>query len=225
MTHLGKQTKHRNKFYKSHARNDIRLGINKCACQGRQDMADEEILNLILNREEKGLSFLAEKYEKLLIYIAAGILGSRIRDVEECVNDTYLKFWNNAKTYDMAKASMATYLKVIIRNTAINRLRDLKRHEDKAHNEDFLDIAATYADSKQNIENKIENKEKAQHLSRIIASLKEKDKELILRKYFYVQSSKVIAEAMNMTVTAVDSRLSRLRVKMKNQFDALYSQD
>lgn len=186
-------------------------------------MTDEEILTLILNNEEKGLSFLAEKYEKLLIYIAAGILGNRIRDVEECVNDTYLKFWKNAGTYDMKKASMAAYLKVIVRNTAINRLRDIRRHEEKAHREDFTDIAATYADIGQNIENKIENKEKAEYLSKVIASLQDKDRELVLRKYFYVQSSKIIAEAMNMTVTAVDSRLSRLRTKMKTQFDKLYS--
>lgn len=186
-------------------------------------MTDEEILALIQNGDEKGLVFLAEKYEKLLIYIAAGILGSRVRDVEECVNDTYLKFWRNASIYDITKASMATYLTVIVRNTAINRLRDLKRHEDKAHNEDFIDIAAAYADAAQNIENQIESKEKAEHLNRIIASLPDKDRELVLRKYFYVQSSKLIAEAMNMTVTAVDSRLSRLRVKMKKQFDELYS--
>lgn len=186
-------------------------------------MTDKEMLELILKDEEKGLSFLAEKYEKLLIYIVAGILGNRIRDVEECVNDTYLKFWRNAKTYDMEKASITTYLKVIARNTAINRLRDIRRHEEKTYSEDFTDIAAAYADFGQNIENKIENKEKAEHLGKVIALLQDKDRELILRKYFYAQSSKVIADAMNMTVTAVDSRLSRLRVKMKVKFDNFYS--
>lgn len=190
--------------------------------KGGCNLTDKEILDLILKDEEKGLSFLAEKYEKLLIYIVAGILGNRTRDVEECVNDTYLKFWRNARTYDMEKASVATYLKVIARNTAINRLRDIRRHEEKTYSEDISDIAAAYSDFNQNIENKIENKEKAEHLSKVIALLQDKDRELILRKYFYTQSSKVIADAMNMTVTAVDSRLSRLRIKMKTKFDKLY---
>lgn len=186
-------------------------------------MTDEEILDLILKDDESGLSILAEKYERLLIYIVAGILGSRIMDIEECVSDTYLKFWKNAGTYDMQKASIATYLKVIARNTALNRLRDLRRHEERTYSEDFSDVAATYADYSQNIENKIAGKQKVEHLNEVIAALPKKDRELVLRKYYYVQSSKVIAGAMSMTVTAVDSRLSRLRTKMRIQFEDLES--
>lgn len=186
-------------------------------------MTDNEILELILNRDELGLSLLTKKYEKLLIYIITGILGNRIRDIEECVSDTYLKFWKNADTYDIKKASMATYLKIIARNTALNRLRDLKRHEDRTQNGDFSELAASYADCNQNIENQIAGKEQVKHLNQVIAALSEKDKELVIRKYFYLQPSKIIAQAMSMTVTAVDSRLSRLRTKMKNSFEELES--
>lgn len=186
-------------------------------------MTDEEILEQILQQKESGLSMLAEKYEKLLVYIAGNILGSRTRDIEECVNDTYLKFWRNAEQFDMAKASMGTWLKVIVRNTALNRLRDIRRHEENLHTEDFTDIAAAYADCSQNIENQIAGKEQTKHLSEVIAALPERDKELVLRRYFYLQSSKTIARAMMMTVTAVDSRLSRLRTKMKRSFDELES--
>jgi RNA polymerase sigma-70 factor (ECF subfamily) len=49
--------------------------------------------------------------------------------------------------------------------------------------------------------------------------LNKKDHELVIRRYFYLQSSKDIAIAMKMTVTAVDSRLSRLRNKMKQDFE------
>lgn len=186
-------------------------------------MTDQDILMLVLNKDESGLNLLAERYEKLLVYIVAGILGSRVRDIEECVNDTYLKFWKNAEAFDMEKASLSTYLKVIARNTALNRLRDIRRHEDKTHGEDFSDIAAAYADYSQNIENQIARKEKVEHLNKVIASLPDADRELVIRKYFYVQSSKVIAQAMSMTVTAVDSRLSRLRTRMKIAFEDLSS--
>lgn len=182
-------------------------------------MTDEEILTLICKKNELGLSMMAEKYEKLLIYIAAGILGNHVRDIEECVNDTYLKFWRNAENYDMNQASLPTYLKVIVRNTAINKLRDLKRHEEKLYSEDVSDIADAVTDHNQNIENQMVRKENVKKLNAVIASLPDKDRELVIRKYFYLQSSKMIAKAMNMTVTAVDSRLSRLRTKVKNVFD------
>lgn len=188
-------------------------------------MTDEEIVELILQQNETGLSMLAEKYEKLLIYIATAILGNRIRDIEECVNDTYLKLWRNIEHYDMKKASLRTWLKVIVRNTALNRLRDIKKHEENLHIEDFSDIAAAYADCNQNIENQITGKEQTKHLNEVIIALSRRDRDLVLRRYFYLQSSKTIAKAMDMTINAVDSKLSRLRIKMKRSFDELESEE
>lgn len=115
-------------------------------------MKDEAIINLIYEKNELGLLKLADKYEKLLFHIAAGILGSRSRDIEECVNDTYLKLWNHIERYDMEKASLKTYLKVIVRNTAINKLRDLSKREERELPEDISEIARYYIDHKQSVE-------------------------------------------------------------------------
>lgn len=187
--------------------------------EGGLNLKDEAIINLIYDKNELGLSKLADKYEKLLIHIAKSILGSRSRDIEECVNDTYLKIWNHIEQYDMEKASLKTYLKIILRNTAINKLRDLSRREESELPDDISDIAKYYIDNSQNVEGKVFSKENIKQLSNIIGHLKEIDKELVIRKYFYLQSSKDIAKATKMTVTAVDSRLSRLRIKMKKEFE------
>lgn len=187
--------------------------------KGGLNLKDEAILDLIYEKNELGLSKLADKYEKLLIHIAKSILGSRSRDIEECVNDTYLKIWNHIEQYDIEKASLKTYLKIILRNTAINKLRHLNRREEIELPDDISDIAKYYIDNNQNVEGKVFSKEDIVQLSNIISHLKEIDKELVIRKYFYLQSSKDIAKATKMTVTAVDSRLSRLRSKMKKEFE------
>lgn len=183
-------------------------------------MKDEAIITLMYDKDEYGLICLREKYEKLLIYIASGILGSRNQDVEECVNDTYLKIWNHAEQFDMNKASLKTYLKVIVRNTAINKLRDLSRREEKELSADVSELALSYVDYTQNVEKKIIGKEDIKRLNEVIEGLNKKDRELVIRKYFYLQSSKDISKAMKMTVTAIDSRLSRLRSKMKQEFQS-----
>ncbi|MGN6714701.1 RNA polymerase sigma factor [Anaerocolumna jejuensis] len=182
-------------------------------------MKDEAIVNLLFEKNEIGLFKLAEKYEKLLIHIAGTILGERKEDIEECVNDTYMKLWKHIERYDMERASLKTYLKVIVRNTAINKLRDLSRREGMVYKEDFSDIAQYYIDQSQNVENQVFRKEDILLLNEIIKELNKKDRELVLRRYYYLQSSKDIACAMKMSVTAVDSRLSRLRNKMKLTFD------
>lgn len=182
-------------------------------------MKDEAIVSLLYEKNEIGLLKLSEKYEKLLIHIAATILGGRNQDIEECVNDTYMKLWKHIRNYDMEKASLKTYLKVIVRNTAINKLRDLSRREGMEYKEDFSDIAQCFIDQNQNVENQLFRKEDILLLNEVIKELDQKDRELVLRRYYYLQSSKDIAKAMRMTVTAVDSRLSRLRGKMKSTFD------
>lgn len=182
-------------------------------------MKDEAIVNLLYEKNDLGLLKLSEKYEKLLIHIAGTILGGRWEDIEECVNDTYMKLWKHIENYDMEKASLKTYLKVIIRNTAINKLRDLSRREGMEYKEDFSDIAQYYIDQSQNVENQVFGKEDILLLKEVIKELDKKDRELVLRRYYYLQSSKDIAKAMKMTVTAVDSRLSRLRNRMKLTFD------
>ena len=187
--------------------------------KGGYDLKDQKIINLILEGNELGFIKLANKYEKLLFYIAKSILGNRIEDVEECVNDTYLKLWNNIDKYDSDKASLKTYLIIIVRNTAINKLRDLSKHEKNQISDDITDIAKYYIDNKQNLEKSIFDKEDLSKLNTLIKNLKSVDQEIIIRKYFYLQSSKHIARVMDMTVTAVDSRSSRTRKILQKEFE------
>ena len=181
-------------------------------------MSDREIMELIKNGDEAGLRILVERYEKLLVYLIGGVLGERSRDVEECVNDTWLKFWKHAAEFDLERASIVTYLKVIARNTALNRLRDVKRHEDRRLQGDISEFADSCEDAGQNVESEMLRKEHMARLNEAIAAMPDKERELMLRKYYYLQSSKTIAEAMGMSVNAVDSKLSRLRSKMREEF-------
>ena len=181
-------------------------------------MTEEEIIDLIRRQDDAGMSALAERFEKLLFYIVRGILGSRQDDIEECVNDTYLKIWRNVERYDFERASLATWLKVIARNTALNRLRDVRRHEEQCCSGELSELADTVADARQNVENQIVRKEQAARLNEVVRRLPDRERELMLRKYFYLQSSKTIASSMGMTVNAVDTRLSRLRSSVREEY-------
>ena len=135
---------------------------------GGEKLRDNKIVKLIKNQEEEGLKALSEKYEKLLVYIATGILGNNREDIEECVNDTYLKVWKHIEDFDFQKASFKTYLSVIVRNTSINRLRKISKIEGMAQKEELSDLAAEYVDQKQNVELSMEHKENMEVLNRII---------------------------------------------------------
>ena len=175
-------------------------------------------LKLLINKDEKALYKLSGKYDKLLSYIISNIVGNRPEDVEECLNDTYFKVWKNAHKIDLKKASLKTYLKYVARNTAINRIRDLSKDEIMLEHGDAEEMLKNYVSISKGPEDRAMIEEDVNLLKNILDDLKPREKELVIRKYFYIQSSKVIAQEMNMEVTTVDSYLSRLRKKMKKEF-------
>lgn len=180
---------------------------------------DQEIVKLLAERDEKAIELMAERYEKLIRYIAVTILQHRETAVEECINDVYLKIWTHGGGYDYEKASFKTYLKAITRNTALNHLRKLKRLEELEGMDESDTLQSEYIDHSQNLEQKMIFQEEVQALNKILHDLKKKDRELVLRRFYYLQSTKHIAAAMGMSENAVDSKLSRLRKKIKKHYE------
>jgi ECF subfamily RNA polymerase sigma-24 factor len=55
-------------------------------------MQDETIISLYFKRAEEAITATKDKYGRLLVSIAYGILKN-MEDAKECENDTYLKTW------------------------------------------------------------------------------------------------------------------------------------
>ncbi len=180
---------------------------------------DDDIVELLAQRDQRGIELMIERYEKLIRYIAATILPDRDTYVEECVNDVYMKLWTHGAQYDEEQASFKTYLKAITRNTALNYRKKLGRLEEVEHTDDADTLLEEYIDYSQNPEQAVIVREEIVVLNQIIRSLKKKDREIILRRFYYLQSTSQIAEAMELSETAVDSRISRLRKKMKKSYE------
>lgn len=180
---------------------------------------DQDIVKLLEERDEKAIELMAQRYEKLIRYIAVTVLQHRETAVEECINDVYLKVWNSGSSYDYEKASFKTYLKAITRNAALNHLRKMKRLEELEGLDESDTLQSEYIDHSQNLEQKMIFQEEVQALNIILHNLKKKDRELVLRRFYYLQSTRQIAAAMEMSENAVDSKLSRLRKKIKKHYE------
>lgn len=180
---------------------------------------DNEIVELLKKKDQRSIELIAEKYERLIRYIAVTILKNRETSVEECINDVYLNIWTHGGQFDFEKASFKTYLKAITRNAALNHLRKLKRLEELEGMDEADTLQSEYIDYSQNVEQQMIFREEVQALNRILSELKKKDKELVLRRFYYLQSTKHIAAAMGMSENAVDSKLSRLRKKIQKRYE------
>ena len=180
---------------------------------------DRYIIKLLTEKDQKAINLIEEKYEKLIRYIAGTILYQRESDIEECINDVYMKLWMHGSGYDYEKASLKTYIKVITRNTALNHLRTIRSQEENVEYGETGEILDAYIDYRQNPERDVIHKENIEALQGIFSKFKKKDKELVMRRFYYMQSTRQIALAMNMTENAVDSKLSRIRKKIKGHME------
>lgn len=185
---------------------------------------DQDIIDLLAAKDQRGIERIAERYERLIRYIAATILGDRKTEVEECVNDVYLKLWEHGIQYDQTKASFKTYLKAVTRNTALNHLRRLHRLEELEGMDEADTLRSEYIDYYNSPEQKMIFEEEVQALNRVLKSLKKKDRELVLRRFYYLQSTEQIARGMGMSRNAVDSKMSRLRKKIRKRYNFSESQ-
>ena len=85
-------------------------------------MEDRELVELLVQREERGADELLRLHGPLLRYIIAPILPDP-REREECLNDVVMRVWDRIGQYSPERGSFPAWLSAVARNTARNRLR------------------------------------------------------------------------------------------------------
>jgi len=93
----------------------------------REQKATEEAdwIRRIGNGDADALSLLHGRYSGLLTALANRVLNN-LSDAEEVLQEAFIQVWNQAARYDTRRSSVSTWLVLIIRSRAIDRLRSRK---------------------------------------------------------------------------------------------------
>ena len=83
---------------------------------------DSDLLARIAAGETYALDQLFDRYSGLLTALARRVLHDP-SDAEEIVQEVFLQVWNQAGRYDRSRSSVSTWLVLITRSRAIDRLR------------------------------------------------------------------------------------------------------
>ena len=83
---------------------------------------DGALIRRVANGDESALSELYDRYAGLLLALARRIL-TRQSDAEEVLQEVFLQVWNQAGRYDTRRSAVSTWLVLITRSRAIDRLR------------------------------------------------------------------------------------------------------
>ena len=157
----------------------------------------------------EALEKLMTHYDGMLRYIAGGILD-RPQDREDCLAQVRLKLWESRARYDPARSSPATWLTALCRSAAVDHLRRLRRQESG-------ELPETHPDPAPGPEEQLLQKERIQALERALNALPARDRNLVYRKYYYLQSTARMAAELGLTERAVEGKLYRIRRKLQKQ--------
>lgn len=170
-------------------------------------MQESEILELLKNQEEQGMEELLRHYGPLIRYVIKPILKSK-QDAEDCLSESVMRIWENIHTYDERKGSFAAWVTAITRNTALNMVRRMNRHQADELEEEARSSELTP-------EERILLQERQYELKRALNTLSQKERTLFYRKYYYLQSTERIAAELGTTVRSVEGKLYRIKKKLR----------
>lgn len=85
-------------------------------------MTQEELLPLLLRKEERAFTQLYDMYSKSLFSIITNLINDR-EEAEDVLQEVFVKIWKNIETYNQSKGRLYTWMLNIARNTTIDKLR------------------------------------------------------------------------------------------------------
>ncbi len=176
-------------------------------------MEDQKIIELYFLRDEKAIEVTNEKYGAYCTVVANNILAD-LRDSEECVSDTWLRAWNSMPP--QRPSYLRLFLGKITRNLALDVVkRQGRKKRGSGEYELVLDELQDVANTGYQVEHEIERKELQKSINEFLRTIPERDCNVFLRRYFYFESTKQIADLYAIRESNVLGILSRTRQKLR----------
>ncbi len=177
-------------------------------------MEDRDIVALFWQRSGDAIPAASGKYGGYCAAIAANILPDR-RDVEECLNDTWLGAWNAMP--EQRPSLLGAFLGRITRNLAFDLFRAGKAKKRGGGELPLvLEELAGCIPSAPSAAQAAEDAELERAVNRFLRSLAERDRDIFLRRYWYAEPLAEVAGRYRLNLNTVKSSLYRSREKLRD---------
>jgi RNA polymerase sigma-70 factor (ECF subfamily) len=189
--------------------------------KSEQQAEDLALVQGVVDRQPEALAGLYDRYSSLLLALASRILGDAA-DGEEVLQEAFLQVWNQAGRYDPARSSVSTWLVLITRSRAIDRLRNLrvvKRTAKAAQHEK----AETHA-SPRGVQNVL-NEERRLRLGEELSKLPAEQRQVLEMAFYQGMTQSEIARSTGIPLGTVKTRtllaVRKLRKALATEIDEL----
>ena len=190
-------------------------------------MTDTELMMRVKAGDQSAFKAIVERYQRRVINVGYRFLGNR-EDAEDVAQETFLKVYLSAKSYK-PRAELFTYLYSIATHLALNQLRKKKRLRwlslDQLERNGEVGIGQEVpADPADQPDQSLERAEREALVRRALDTLPAAQKTAVILSRYEGLSYKQIAEVMELSVSAVESKLHRAKQTLRKKLSA-YSED
>lgn len=193
-------------------RETVHSAVTGMRVEQEQQLTDEKpILERVAEGDQAAVGEFIERYGDLVWSLARRYLGYQA-EAEDAVQEIFIEIWNSAGRYDRNVASEVAFISTITRRRLIDRLRKHQRQPDLEPIEDQIGakqpVAAATALS--------DDAEVAQ-VERVLADMDPQHQQILSMSLYEGYSHSEIADAMNMPLGTVKTRVRRGLIHIREQ--------
>ena len=169
----------------------------------------DELIQKFQQKDIGAFEKLYDMYSKQMKSVIYNIVKNT-EDVEEVLQDSFVKAWNNAENYSADKGRFFTWILNISRNTAIDKTRskDFKKNKQNSDASFYVDIF----ESHDNLDTRVD----AIGVKRYLENIKESCKNLIDLLYFKGYTQKEASEELDTPLGTIKTNLRKCISDLRN---------
>lgn len=178
------------------------------------EMTDYELIEQIIHNPDVGIQQAIGQYGALVNGVVIKMLGtSNKQDVQECVSNVFIKLWKHSERFDASKGSLKGYIVAIARNEALSKLKALQKdnlHESLENMENDIGV-------EMDMTSELASKLNGQLIDELVGDLKEPDRQIFIRRYYWGERIKAIAKIMHLEEKFIENRLYLSKRKLRKE--------
>lgn len=160
------------------------------------------MLQLLPVKEKQSFEmFYDANYSKVVRYIWTK-LGNQ-QDAEDLAGEVFLYCYSHYEEYDPEKSSLTTWLYLIVNSRLKNHYRDTKTFVD------LEDVVGVLPDDSVDMDSCVYLEQLKTQMAQALQQLPERQRRIVMLRYFEDRSSSEIAQIMNMSSVNVRVQMSR----------------
>jgi len=167
------------------------------------DDSDEALIARVGRGDRVAASAIILRHSDAVLRLSWRMLGDRAA-AEDAAQETFLKLWNNAAAWRPQGAKVKTWLLKIASNVCLDRLRRRGR-------EVATDVPPEMPDSAPAADERLMREERRRAVDAALAALPERQRLALVLCHYEELSQTEAAEALNVSVEALESLLARGR--------------